>query len=61
MQKDVQRLTLHHHHYLVEMNFLMEMKVIQVEMKKMEVGDKNHLYHYLAGAAVNYVRKITGI
>jgi hypothetical protein len=33
----------------------MEMKVIQVEMKKMEVGDKNHLYHYLAGAAVNYV------
>jgi hypothetical protein len=26
-----------------------------VEMKKMEVRDKNHLYHYLAGAAVNYV------
>jgi hypothetical protein len=40
MQTDVQRLTLHHHHYLVEMNFLMEMKAIQVEMKKMEVEMK---------------------
>ena len=49
MQTDVQRLTLHHHHYLVEMNFLMEMKAIQVEMKKMEGGQESSLPLFGAG------------